>query len=273
MEQMSCRKIARQALKRTLPENIWEQNWSFIQNLRKKLSKHKMLNHPLIEQMNHRQLKKEELKKVFLNFRPLVERFTDVLMTAGVLTYQVNNTLDKGTKMYSRFLLTLNILDEMGFQPDVDHRGYYQGSPFLSHFLLYEDMLRQAQITEEEKTNFPVCEATQEILAFWQWGHPVTSHLLKLIASLVSTEMIALYFSPALRNNAEVFESIDFSSGYFYVHGSSQDESINAADDDHEDDLWYIATQNLTLEKHKTFEKDIVFFMEKWVSFWDAQMP
>ncbi len=266
----NCREIARKAIQNSLPQALWEENWQFIKELRRRLSKHKMLNHPFIEKLNQQQLSQDELKKVFLNFRPLVEKFTDVLLKAAVLTYQIENKLISGAKMHSRFLITLNILDELGFTPDVDQAGYYQGSPYHSHYLLFEKVIKQAGISEQEKKNYIPCQASQEILEVW--NDEATNDLKEVAASLVATEMIALHFSPALKNNAIIFESIDFKSGYFYVHGSSEDKNLNAADDDHEDDLWYIIAQSLFPNEHKSFENKVLFYMEKWVNFWDAQL-
>jgi len=267
---LSCREIARQAIRSSLPQTAWEENWQFIKNLRTKLAKHKMLNHPFIEKLNQQQLSQGELKEVFLNFRPLVAKFTDVLLKAAVLTHQVEPRVMSGAKMYGRFLITLNVLDELGFSPDVDQRGYYQGSPFNSHCLLFEKVIEQVGISEQEKKSFVPCQASQEILKLW--SDEATSDLKEVTAGLVTTEMIALHFNPALRKNAEIFDSIDFKSGYFHVHGSSEDENLSAADDDHEDDLWYVMAQSLSPDEYNSSEKRIIFYMEKWVDFWDAQL-
>ena len=266
----SCREIARDAVKKSVQKEIWKSNWQFINSLRKELSEHEMLKHPLIKMLNEKQLSKSEMITVFLNFRPLVAKFTDVLLKSALLTYQLEKNLNETAKMPGRFLITLNILDELGFSPDTDNTGYYLGAPSQSHFLLFEKVLKQIGVNDEEKKKFVICNATKDILNLWENGGP--DDLLDLTASLAATEMIALHFSPALRTNSEIFESLDLNSGYFYVHGSSEDESINAADDDHEDDLWYIAAQGLTPDRYSHFKKRIIFYMNKWVNFWDAQL-
>lgn len=105
------------------------------------------------------------------------------------------------------------------------------------------------------------------------WHDDAMTDLLEVAASLVATEMVALHFSPALRKNAEIFESLDLDSGYFYVHGSSEDENTNAADDDHEDDLWYVIAQKLSPQQYLGFQRTIAWWMQKWGKFWDAQLP
>ncbi len=132
---LTCRQVARRAIQNSVPREIWSKNWQFIERLRIEISKYSMLNHPFIEMLNGKQLTKAELKEVLLNFRPIVVGFTDVLLKFAALTCQVEDRVASGAKMHSRFLITLNILDELGFSPDVDHEGYYQGSPFNSHYL------------------------------------------------------------------------------------------------------------------------------------------
>ena len=234
----------------------------FIERLRIEISKYSMLNYPSIEMLKEKQLTKEELKEVLLNFRPLVARFTDVLLKFAGLTCQGSDRVAEGAKMHSRFLMTLNILDELGFSPDVDHEGYYQGSSFNSHYLLFEKVLEQVGIDDKEKQQFIPCEATDAM-----------TDLLEIAVSLVATEMVALHFSPALRKNAEILESLNLDSGYFYVHGSSEDENTNAADDDHEDNLWHVIAQKLSPKQYKHFESKTILVMQKYLNWCDAQLP
>ena len=60
--------------------------------------------------------------------------------------------------------------------------------------------------------------------------------------------------------------------GYYYVHGVSDDDSAEAADDDHEDDLWFILTQALTDADRESLRTLGLRYCDLWVRFWDHQM-
>jgi len=53
--------------------------------------------------------------------------------------------------MYARFLLTLNDLDEFGFQPGIDSSGYYRGNPNNAHYVLFERVLDELDISLEKR--------------------------------------------------------------------------------------------------------------------------
>ena len=60
--------------------------------------------------------------------------------------------------------------------------------------------------------------------------------------------------------------------GYYHVHGISEDESAEAADDDHEEDLWYVLMQACTEEDYNYIEKLCLEYCDLWEKFWDTQL-
>ena len=238
----------------------------FTNTLRNSVSTHRLLSHPIIELLKDKKVSKDNYKKILLDFRGLVSTFTDLLYGAAVFCRELEKYTGDGIKIHSRFLLNLNIIDEMGLF--LFPSKLHESSSLYSHHLLFEEVLKTIE-ADENVLCFNNSGQSEKIKQLWV--ESIKSDFLSCLSCLISTEVVALHINPALKINAEIFENLSFNSGYFYVHGSSSHDSMNAADDHHENDLWLLAAIAVENSKQSIFSEKIMYSMNKWAEFWDFQ--
>lgn len=247
----------------------WEKNLKFIENIKARIAEHKVAHHPAIGILNSGKLGKEAMKLIHLEYRhAIVQIFTDALLMAQFQTKQLEPRLTPGSKMYPRVLLSLNVLDEFGFRPGFDKDNYYKGNPAYAHYPLYEDMVDEFNVTIEERTTFQPSAISDQVRAALEESYVDY----KLVAALlaVAEEEVILY-SPPLRQATKAL-GIDVSTGYYFVHGVSSDAEAEAADDDHEEDLWLILAQACTEQDYDYITDACLKYCDLWSQFWDKQL-
>lgn len=240
------RAVARAAIERSVPPELWEQSNAFVTELRREIKEQVLADHPVLSALRSQRFGAAEMRTLLIEYRPLVHIFTDCLLAAQFLTRQMEPRLPPGSKIHARFLLTLNVLDELGFSPGLDCESYYRGNPAHSHYCLYEAMLDQIDIGAAERA-VPPSRAMQAVLDEYEGA---MGDLVALSTLLAVNEDVVVKVSRPLGIATGVFGVDVLSQGYFHVHGSSQDPDSAAADDSHEDDLWYVLMQALTPERY-----------------------
>jgi len=213
---------------------------------------------------------KENLKRIHLEYRhAIVQTFTDALLMAQYQTKQLEPRLHAGAKMFPRFLLSLNIFDEFGFRPGADRDGYYQGNPEYAHYPLFEDVLNDFGVTEEERRSYKPTSIAHQVREFLENSYNDYKAVSALLA--VAEEEVILYSPPLRRATSAVGIEVE-GGGYYHVHGVSEDKTAEAADDDHEEDLWFILMQACTEEDYIRLENLCLEYCDLWKKFWDVQM-
>ncbi len=158
------RQKAIDGMKNSISETLWNKNLNFLKELRAEISNHPVSKHPAIQLLNDGLIDKETLKHIHLEYRhAIVQVFTDALLMAQFQTKQLEPRLLSGSKMYPRFLLNLNILDEFGFRPAVDKDGYYSGNPQYAHYPLFEDVLDDFELSQSERNNYQPSIIAQQV--------------------------------------------------------------------------------------------------------------
>lgn len=263
------RKNALDGMKSSISAEVWEKNIAFLNKLRADISSHPVSRHPAIQMLNDGVIDKESLQKIHLEYRhAIVQVFTDALLMAQFQTRQLEPRLESGSKMFPRFLLTLNILDEFGFRPGLDQDGYYSGNPEYAHYPLFEDVLNDFGISETERNAYQPSLIAEKVRTYLENSFNDYKAVAALLA--VAEEEVIL-FSPALRQATHAV-GFDVDSGYYYVHGVSHDETAEAADDDHEDDLWFVLAQACTENDYELIAKISFEYCDLWQQFWDKQI-
>jgi len=263
------RKKAIAAMKATTPVALWEENAKFADELRNLVKNHKVATHPAIAALNEGRFDKKAMQTMHLEYRhAIVQIFTDALLMAQHQSLQVEPRLAPGSKMYPRFLLTLNILDEFGFRPGLDAAGYYRGNPYYAHYPLFERVLDELGISHQQREDYKPSAIATKTREFLQAAYDDYVLLATLLA--VAEEEVIL-FSPPLRQNTGAIGS-NINTGYYYVHGTSEDDTAEAYDDDHEDDLWLVMMQAATPDRYDDLRTKAIAYCDLWVEFWDHQM-
>ncbi|UUM26390.1 hypothetical protein NQU59_11860 [Acinetobacter colistiniresistens] len=263
------RKNALNGMKNSVSTEVWQKNIKFLNSLRLDISNHPVSRHPAIQMLNDGVIDKVSLLKIHLEYRQaIVQVFTDALLMAQFQTRQLEPRLESGAKMFPRFLLSLNILDEFGFRPGLDQEGYYTGNPEYAHYPLFEDVLNDFGVGEVERNAYRASNIADKVRAYLESSFEDYKAVSALLA--VAEEEVIL-FSPALRQATHSI-GIDVDSGYYYVHGVSHDATAEAADDDHEDDLWFVLAQACTEDDYEFITKICFEYCDLWQQFWDKQI-
>ncbi|SSV51091.1 hypothetical protein [Acinetobacter nosocomialis] len=264
------RKKALAGMKQSISAELWDKNLNFLTQLRAKIAQHPVSHHPAIETLNNGEINKENLKRIHLEYRhAIVQTFTDALLMAQYQTKQLEPRLYAGAKMFPRFLLSLNIFDEFGFRPGADRDGYYQGNPEYAHYPLFEDVLNDFGVTEEERRSYKPTSIAHQVREFLENSYNDYKAVSALLA--VAEEEVILYSPPLRRATSAVGIEVE-GGGYYHVHGVSEDKTAEAADDDHEEDLWFILMQACTEEDYIRLENLCLEYCDLWKKFWDVQM-
>ncbi len=264
------RKKALAGMKQSISAELWDKNLNFLTQLRAKIAQHPVSHHPAIETLNNGEINKENLKRIHLEYRhAIVQTFTDALLMAQYQTKQLEPRLHAGAKMFPRFLLSLNIFDEFGFRPGADRDGYYQGNPEYAHYPLFEDVLNDFGVTEEERRSYKPTSIAHQVREFLENSYNDYKAVSALLA--VAEEEVILYSPPLRRATSAVGIEVE-GGGYYHVHGVSEDKTAEAADDDHEEDLWFILMQACTEEDYIRLENLCLEYCVLWKKFWDVQM-
>lgn len=263
------RQLVRDAIQKSMPEDLWLQNKQFIMNLKQRIQQHPIAGHPAIQALNQGRFNPEQLKRIHLEYRhAIVQIFTDALLVAQYQSRQVEPRLAPGSKMQARFLLTLNTLDEFGFQPGTDASGYYRGNPSYAHYPLFEQLLDSLGITPEARHAYAPSAIAQKVRTYLEDSFDDFSQVTSLLA--VAEEEVVLFSAP-LRENTKAI-GVSVSSGYYRCHGTSDDSEAEANDDAHEDDLWYVLMQALVPGQYEAITGLCDQYCDLWVEFWNGQM-
>lgn len=269
MEMGNPRQKARLAMKDSVPASLWSENENFINNLRSTLNHHPVATHPIIAALNQGAFNREQMKRIHLEYRhAIVQIFTDALLIAQYQTCQLEQRLKPGSKMYARFLLTLNDLDEFGFRPGCDQYGYYRGNPHNAHYPLFERVLDELGISLEQRQSYIPSKIANQVRKCLEDAYNDLSSITSLLA--VAEKEVVLFSAPLRENTKAV--GINVTTGYYVCHGTSNDLQAEANDDTHEDDLWYVLMQAIAPAQYDDIAKLCQKYCDLWVEFWDAQM-
>lgn len=264
------RQKAIEGMKKSIPIEQWEENLRFLKLLRSKIAELPVCKHPAITILNNGYLDKQTLTKIHLEYRhAIVQIFTDALLMAQYQTKQLEPKLNSGAKMFPRVLLSLNVLDEFGFRPGLDLDNYYLGNPEYAHYPLYEDLLNDYGLSEQARREYKPSEIADKVRNFLESSY---DSYIKVVALLAVAEEEVILFSPPLREATKAIGIEVEGGGYYHVHGVSSDDTSEAADDDHEDDLWFVLAQAITKDDYESLKMLCFDYCKLWCKFWDSQI-
>jgi hypothetical protein len=177
---------------------------------------------------------------------------------------QLEPRMPAGTKMLARFLLTLNVLDEFGFQPGTSSTNYYRGNPSYAHYPLFEKVLNELNISVEERERYIPSAIATTVKDYMEQSY---NSYIAVVALLAVAEQQVILYSPPLRQ-ATKSVGLNVEHGYYYVHGISTDHTALAADDDHENDLWFTLIQACTPDIYASLLETCMHYCDLWNQFW-----
>jgi len=263
------RRKAIAAMRNSLHTAAWDNNAHFIGELRTAVGQHPVATHPAIAALNRGELSLAAMRHIHLEYRhAIVQIFTDALLMAQHLSHRLEPRLPPGAKMPARFLLTLNDLDEFGFRPGTDRLGHYAGNPEYAHYPLFEAVCDDLGLSVAQRREHVPSPIAQQVRTYLEAAYGDYDAVVALLA--VAEEEVIL-FSPPLREATKAL-GIDVTTGYYHVHGVSTDDTAEAADDDHEDDLWIILNQALEPRRYAAVRAMCLHYCDLWAEFWTEQL-
>ncbi len=232
--------------------------------LLQEIKEHRLFSHPVFTLLSEGKFSRSELREVHLDYRLLVKQFTDTILMTQFKTRELDSILNDNGFMSARFLITLNILDEVGFYPGDNE---YLGNPKFSHFILFDEVLTELGATLSEIKSF---KHSKDAINLHSYVESSFDDLGALIVYLIVTEEGAMHYSPAMRKAAQL-EGLDVSQGYYNVHGDTTDSITEGEDDLHQDDVVNILQLLINEGNYENFVKLTNEVCTYWANFWDAQ--
>ena len=248
----------------SLPREQWLSNELHIDNLKKSMYEHALFQHPILKEMLKKKLSFEHLQEIHTHyFHAIVHIFTDALSMLIFQAQQLDHhsQLHKETrqtaKIYARYLLSLNLMDELGFNSAILEKS----SPNKSHLVYFTQLMKQLNISTQ---HIPCAEALA-IQNFIKAHYQEYDHLLLLLAC---TEKQVIYFSQALSQNLFQYNP-HYCKGYYDCHGEADHSDCLANDDNHEEDLWCLLTQCFTNQQEQKLDQLEQNYLALWTHFWN----
>lgn len=84
-------------------------------------------------------------------------------------------------------------------RPGTDKDGYYQGNPEYAHYPLFEDVLDDFGVTEEERRSYQPTEIAHQVREFLENSYKDYKAVSALLA--VAEEEVILYSPPLRKSN------------------------------------------------------------------------
>lgn len=265
-EMKNPRNEGRSAVKKSVSPDIWERNLAFSNEIRNMITSHRLWKHPVSGLLNTEKLNPEITRTLHLEFaHAFAQIFTDSLIHAMARSSDLEPVLGPLGKVSARFLLQLNLLDELGFAPATEVTGDYFGNPALAHYLQFAETLRQLGARPEDILNFrpsPAAKAARRTFT----DHYSDYALLTCV--LACAETVFTQFAGPWAKSVALSTDIDTSRGYHSIH--VEDEHGDFIDDEHSEDSWYLFRQAVTPERYEEIRRKVEAWLDIWYDFGDS---
>jgi hypothetical protein len=169
-------------------------------------------------------------------------------------------------KVSARFLLQLNLLDELGYAPNPEGGEDYFGNPMNSHYIQFVDTLKSLNATPEALKAFRPSEAA--VKSRKTFTDNFEDHM-RLTLVLAAAETLFTEFASPWAESVKKSTNIDTSKGYHKIHVEDDGYFI---DDDHSEDSWFLFRQAVTPDRYDEARKCVKEWVDTWNDFGTALM-
>jgi hypothetical protein len=259
------RTTSRQIVRESVDPETWRKNESFTHKLVAAIRKHRLSSHPVIDAFNQKHFTCDTMAMVHSEVRvAFAEHFTDALIRLMQTTGSLERRLGPKAKMAARFLIQLNVLEELGFKPNRSDRDGFSGHPGFSHYWQLTDTL--GALGHPESTWPSYVPAPESLAVRERLLGTFDDHVrLAVILAGIETAFVP-YYGPWAVNTIAVART-DISGGYHSIH--VEDDAGVTVDDDHSEDSWYIVRQAVTPDRYDEIEKFLGDVLDEWARFVD----
>lgn len=257
------REVSRQVVRESVDPELWRKNEAFTDKLDHMIKTSRLFHHPVVESWARKEFTLASMAIVHSEVRyAFAVHFGDALIRLMQTTGTLEHRLGPKAKMAARFLIQLNVLEELGFKPTPLGKSGFYGHPGFSHYWALCDTLEALGHTEDKwRAHVPSPEsvAVREALLGAFDDH------LRLAVMLAGIEAAFIpYYDPWAANTIAVCPT-DISGGYHSIHVEGD---TGAVDHDHSEDSWYIVRQALTPDRYaeiEAFFRDTLELWARWV--------
>lgn len=255
----SPRNVGRDAIRATIKSELWDQNCTLTEDLKTMIKKHRLYRHPVIGLLDTEELNRDVTRILHMEFaHAFAQIFTDSLVHAMAKTSDLERRLGPQGKVSARFLLQLNLLDELGYAPSEKVTGDYWGNPQLAHYNQFAETLielggKPSDILEY--TPSPAARAARRTFTDYYEDYALLTCVLA-----VAETVFSLFAGPWARSTGRA--GIDVSKGYHAIH--VEDEHGEFIDDEHSEDSWFIFRQAITPERYDEAKKKTAQWLDIW---------
>lgn len=264
------RTLGRMAVQSTISPETWAKNVKFSEEMSAMINKHKICRHPLIGLFSSKKLNNEATKIIHYEFSyAFAEIFTDSVIQAMVTSAQLEKKLGSMGKVSARFLLELNLMDELGFQAKKNETddGSYCGNPLLAHYSQFNETLEELGANHDELWAYKPTAASEEARKTFTENYH--DHLM-IISVLAVAESIFTLFAGPWAKSVGMSTNVDVNRGYHKIH--VEDESGEFVDDEHSEDSWYLFRQAIEEKDYEMIRVKISTWLDIWYDFADEVM-
>lgn len=260
------RQAAREIVKASVDPKVWSENEACTRRLVEIICGHRLHRHPILDAFEQKEFTLESITLVHLEIRAAyLEVFAESLIRLMQTTSQLEYRLGARAKMAARFLIALNVMEELGFKPNPAGTETLYGHPSLSHYWQFTDAVTALGAPEETwRKQQPSPEAVA-VRASLENAHD--DHLrLAVVLAMIETVYMP-YYGPWARNTLAVCKAVDVPNGYHTIH--VENDAGEFVDDDHSEDSWYVVRQALTPERRGEIETLVGETLDLWAGFMD----
>jgi hypothetical protein len=261
------RSASRNFVRMSIEPALWQRNEQFSRKLEELIVGHRLYRHPIIEMWERNEFSLQSLRYVHLEVRSaFLEVFMESLLRLMQTTSQLERRLGPKAKIAARFLIQLNVLDELGFVPGGGEGHGFLGHPAKAHYWQLMDTLVALGAPPSTWWDEPMSPEAQETRGLIEAQHDDHLRLASLLAT-IETVFIPFY-GPWAANTVRVCPIVNTASDYHRVH--IEDEEGHSVDDDHSEDSWYIVRQALTEDRYEEIERLVGEALDVWAALMDS---
>jgi hypothetical protein len=266
MDISNPRRAGREAVRLSVPPDLWQANELFARQLLEQVEAHPIHQHPIIRELENGTPDLAAQRTFHLEFRhAFAQIFTDVVINAMATASQLEERLGAPGKVSARFLLQLNLLDELGFQPQPTPSDY-AGNPQLAHYAQFHLLLEQLGVGAKELGEFSPSRAADACRR--TFTNYYCDHCL-LTCVLAISETVFKKFAGPWATSVRARAGAAGAEGYHNIHIEHDGEFL---DDDHSEDAWYVFRQALTRDRYAELITKSQVWLDTWAGFLDHLM-
>jgi hypothetical protein len=266
----SPRMTGRKAIQATIEPSVWSKNVEYCLSLKSMIDKHKLCRHPLIGLLSTEKLNVEATKLIHFEFSyAFAEIFTDSVIQTMITSSQLERRIGPMGKVSARFLLELNLMDELGFQAksNANDSEDYSGNPLLAHYSQFNETIEELGSNHDELLNYKPSAAAEDARKTFTENYG--NHLMMTSVLAVAESIFTLFAGPWAKS-VGLSTDVDVSRGYHKIH--VEDDCGEFLDDEHSEDTWYLLRQAIQEPEYAFVKEQISTWLDVWYDFADQVM-